>query len=187
LTSNSIESDTQSRRLHHKAGLGFSLNGIGVRIHENNPSHINDPHAGLQGVKMTSENMKRNHAAWIGPLIALVGLVTYFSVAVKVPDLRDSAVLNLFLVSFGIIVAVWGIMKRRNWKSWAGLVGAGAFASLLFAYVFVLSSQMPGAESAPTVGSMAPPLVLPDQNGRLVRLGDLLDRRVVVVFYRGFW
>ena len=136
---------------------------------------------------MTSDTKKRNHAAWIGPLIAVVGLVTYFSHAVRVPVLRDTAALNLFVVSIGVAVAAWGIARRRNWKSWVGLLAAGAFAGLLFGYVFVLSSQMPGPGTAPVVGSAAPPLELPDQTGRLVSLEGLKDRRVVLVFYRGYW
>ncbi len=136
---------------------------------------------------MTSEQKNRNHAAWIGPLVALVGLVTYFTYAVKFPNLRDSAALNLIVVVLGVAVAGWGMFRKNNWKSWLGLLTSGALAALLFGYVFVLSNQMPGAEPAATVGSAAPPLKLPDQTGRVVNLADFQDRRVVVVFYRGFW
>ena len=136
---------------------------------------------------MNTDHTTRNHAAWIGPLIAFAGLVTYFSVAVNVPDLRDSAALNLIVVSLGVAVAGWGVVRRRTWKSWLGLVTSGALASLLFGYVLVLSNRLPDAGAAPSVGSAAPPLVLPDQTGRVVDLRDLGDRRVVVVFYRGFW
>jgi hypothetical protein len=141
----------------------------------------------MEGVVVTSDTEKRNHAAWVGPLIAIVGLVTYFSHAVKVPVLRDTAALNLFVVSIGVAVAAWGVARRRNWKSWISLLASGAFACLLFGHVFVLSSQLPGAETAPAVGSVAPPLELPDQTGRLVSLEDFPDQRTVVVFYRGFW
>jgi len=136
---------------------------------------------------MAFDTKRRNHAAWIGPLLALVGLVTYFSHAAKVPVLRDTAALNLSLVSIGVAVAAWGVVRRRNWKSWVGLLASGAFASLLIGYVFVLSGQLPGRETAPAVGSAAPPLELPDQTGRLVSLEGLKDRRVVLVFYRGYW
>ncbi len=136
---------------------------------------------------MTSEQKNRNHAAWIGPLVALVGLVTYFTYAVKFPNLRDSAALNLIVVVLGVAVAGWGMFRKNNWKSWLGLLTSGALAALLFGYVFVLSNQMPGAEPAVAVGSAAPPLKLPDQTGRVVNLADFQDRRVVVVFYRGFW
>jgi peptidoglycan/LPS O-acetylase OafA/YrhL len=136
---------------------------------------------------MSRDYAKRNHAAWIGPLIALVGLVTYFSVAVNIPDLRDSAFLNLGVVSLGVAVAAWGLLRRRNWKSWLGLLASGGLALLLFGYVFVLSNQLPNGDAAPQVGSMAPPLALPDETGRIVDLGEFQNRRVVVVFYRGFW
>jgi len=119
--------------------------------------------------------------------MSLVGLLTYFSFAAKFPDLRDSASLNLFLVALGVAVAAWGVLKRRNWTSWLGLLSAGAFAALLFGYVFVLSSQLPGAETAAAVGTVAPPLKLPDQTGRIVGIDDFGERRVVVVFYRGYW
>jgi hypothetical protein len=141
----------------------------------------------MDGVVVTSDTKRRNHAAWVGPLIALVGLVTYFTHAVKVPALRDTAALNLLVVSIGVAVAAWGVARRHNWKSWISLLAAGALACLLFGYVFVLSSQLPRAETAPPVGSAAPPLELPDQTGRLVSLENFPDQRTVVVFYRGFW
>lgn len=129
----------------------------------------------------------RNHAAWIGPLVALIGLVTYFTVAVRFPDLRDSAVVNLVMVIGGAAIAAWGLLRRRNWKSWIGLGTAVFFASLLFGYVFVLSNQLPSADHAVAVGSTAPPLELPDQTGRMVSLGAFKGERVLVVFYRGYW
>jgi len=136
---------------------------------------------------MTTAAAPRNHAAWIGPLVALIGLVSYFALAVKVPALRDSAALNLALVAAGVIIAAWGVLRRPGWRSWLGLGGAVASAVLLAGYVLVLSKQMPVADAAPLVGSPAPPLVLPDQSGRIVDLAGFADRRVVVLFYRGFW
>jgi hypothetical protein len=130
---------------------------------------------------------RRNHAAWLGPLIALVGLVTYFGVAVRFPDLRDSAIVNLLLVALGTAIALWGLLRRRNWKSWLGLAAASAMSALFFSFVFVLSNQIPAAEGAPAVGLQAPPLELPDQTGRMVSLDDLQGQRVVLVFYRGYW
>ena len=129
----------------------------------------------------------RNHATWIGPVVGLIGLVTYFTVAVNFPDLRDSAVVNLALVTGGAAIAAWGLLRRRNWKSWIGFGTAAFFAFLLFGYVFVLSSQLPSADNAVAVGSSAPPLELPDQTGRMVSLEAFDGEPVVVVFYRGFW
>ena len=134
---------------------------------------------------MTSQ--RRNHAAWIGPLVALIGLVTYFGIAVRFPDLRDSAIVNLVAVSLGAVIALWGLIRRRNWKSWLGLGAATFLSALFFGFVFVFSSQIPGADGAPAVGSLAPPLELPDQSGRVISLEDLRGQRVVLIFYRGYW
>ena len=136
---------------------------------------------------MNASRKKRNHAAWIGPLVALIGLITYFTVAVRFPDLRDSAIVNLVMVVGGAAIAAWGLLRRSNWKSWIGLGMAVFFASLLFGYVFVLSNQLPSADTAVAVGSTAPPLELPDQTGRAVSLDAFKGERVLVVFYRGFW
>jgi hypothetical protein len=143
--------------------------------------------------RLTEEMVKpsttgsRNHAAWVGPLISIAGLLSYFSIMVRFPDLRDSAVVNLIMVVLGAATAVWGLMKRRNWKSWLGVVGALVPAILLFGYVYGLSSQIPPPGPEASVGTQAPPLELPDQNGRVVSLADYAGRRVLVVFYRGYW
>lgn len=138
-------------------------------------------------VLMNNSRQRRNHAAWIGPLLALLGLVSYFVWAARYPSLRDSAWLNLLLVAAGTSIAVWAVVKRSNWKSWVGVAAAAGLTCLLFGYVFVLSSQIPSAETAVAVGAPAPPVDLLDHAGQMVSLGDYLGRRVVVVFYRGFW
>jgi drug/metabolite transporter (DMT)-like permease len=136
---------------------------------------------------MNTTRKSRNHAAWIGPLVALIGLVSYFTVAVQYPDLRDSAVLNLVLVLGGAAIASWALFRRRNWKSWMGFGAAAVFTGLFCWYIFMYSSQLPSPDSAPAVGAAAPPLELPDQTGRIVSLGSFSDQRVLVVFYRGYW
>jgi drug/metabolite transporter (DMT)-like permease len=130
---------------------------------------------------------KRNHAAWVGPLVALIGLVTYFTVAVRFPALRDSAIVNLVLVIGGAAIAAWGLFRRRNWKSWIGLGVASSFSLLFCWYIFFYSSQLPSPDTAPAVGAAAPPLELPDLTGRLVSLDDFSGQRVLLVFYRGYW
>jgi hypothetical protein len=138
----------------------------------------------------------RNHAAWVGPLLVLIGVFSYFTLAVQVPSLRDSALLNLILVFGGLLVAGLALFRRRNWKSWLGLGVAGFLTALFSFYIFVFSSQLPSADNAARVGVSAPPLELPDQTGRTISLAEfqrmnLLDDRrggrVLVVFYRGFW
>jgi drug/metabolite transporter (DMT)-like permease len=123
----------------------------------------------------------------MGPLVGLFGLFSYFTVAVRFPDLRDSAIVNLALVIGGAAIAAWGLFRRRNWKSWIGFGVAGALALLFCWYIFMYSSQLPPPDTAPVVGASAPPLELPDLTGRAVSLDDFSGRRVLVVFYRGFW
>ena len=61
---------------------------------------------------MKNSRRNRNHAAWIGPLVALVGFFTYFTLAVRHPDLRNSALINLVLVVGGAAIAAWGVLRR---------------------------------------------------------------------------
>jgi len=130
---------------------------------------------------------KRNHAAWVGPLVGLIGLISYLTVAVRFPNLRDSAIVNLVLVICGAAIAAWGLFRRRNWKSWLGFGAAFFFAFLFCAYIFVLTGQLPAPDTAPAVGAIAPPLELPDQSGRMLSLENFSGQRVLVVFYRGYW
>ena len=136
---------------------------------------------------MNATRKSRNHAAWIGPLVALIGLVSYFTVAVQYPDLRDSAALNLVVVLGGAAIAAWAVFRRRNWKSWMGFGAAAGFAGLFCSYIFIYSSQLPSPDTAPAVGAAAPAIELPDQTGRIVSLGSFSGQRVLVVFYRGYW
>jgi len=136
---------------------------------------------------MNAHQKTFNHAAWIGPLVALVGFFTYFTVAVRHPDLRDSALVNLVLILAGLAIAAWGVFRRRNWKSWVGFGAAGAVALFFSAYIFALTNQLPSPDTAPAVGSAAPPLELPDLSGRMMSLDGLRGERVLLVFYRGYW
>lgn len=130
---------------------------------------------------------RRNHAAWIGPLLSLAGLVSYFTVAVRFPDLRDVPVLNLTIVLAGLALSVWAVLPRRSPWSTAGLVVSAVAAAVLFGYVFVLSEQLPGTAEVVRVGAPAPAFALPDGAGRAVSLADFAGERLVLVFYRGFW
>lgn len=125
--------------------------------------------------------------AWIGPVVAVAGLATYFTLAVQVPALRDSAWLNLVLVAVGVGLSIASLVRGRTVWRWIGLTLSAGCAFLLATYVFSLSSTLPSAGLAVPVGADAPPLSLPDTSGRLVSLADLADQRTLVVFYRGFW
>ncbi len=55
------------------------------------------------------------------------------------------------------------------------------------------AQQLPPSTNAPKVGDKAPDFTLPDTNGQLVKLSDLLKTAdgkgqwVLLVFYRGYW
>ncbi|MCL6480474.1 MAG: redoxin domain-containing protein [Firmicutes bacterium] len=55
------------------------------------------------------------------------------------------------------------------------------------------AQQLPRSANAPKVGDQAPEFTLPDTDGNLVQLSDLLKasdgrgRWVLLVFYRGYW
>lgn len=154
------------------------------------PSRIGIPNREcrvLSSELMKAPRTRRNHAAWIGPLVGLIGILSYFTVAVRFPDLRDSAIPNLALVIGGAAIAAWSLIRRRNWKSWIGFGVAGSLALLFCGFIFVYSSQLPSPDTAPAVGAAAPPLELPDQSGRMLSLENFSGQRVLVVFYRGYW
>ena len=77
---------------------------------------------------MSTATPRRNHAAWIGPLVGLIGLLTYFMVAVNFPYFRDTAIVNLALVVVGLVIAAWGVWKHRSWRTLTGFGAAAAFA-----------------------------------------------------------
>ena len=62
---------------------------------------------------------------------------------------------------------------------------------LLFVVSLIMAVQVAGAQEAPEglfIASKAPDFKAKDQNGKEVRLKDLLKQgKVVLVFYRGYW
>jgi hypothetical protein len=129
----------------------------------------------------------RNHAVWIGALISIVGLVSYFFVFARFAPLRDFPWINLPLVLTGVGVSIWGIRRHPSILSVAGALVSVLAAGLLLAYVFVLSYHLPDPTRAVRIGDPAPSFALADQTGTIVRLEDFEGRPLVMVFYRGFW
>ncbi len=130
---------------------------------------------------------RRNHAVWVGALISLIGLISYFTFFARFPALRDVPWLNLPLVLVGLAVSAWAVLRRRSVWSIAGLALSAICAGLLAFYVFVLSYGLPGTERVVRVGEPAPTFALPDHEGRTTSLDQYRGSSLVLVFYRGFW
>ena len=142
--------------------------------------------------------MKRrwNWALWLGFIFVAAGFITY-PFFVLFPVTRDFPWANLLLFGTGGILLVLGLARAfgrpqlyrgKIFGSILAILSLLAFA--LFGYgAFYFVRQMPASAGAPRVGEKAPEFTLPDQNGKLVALPDLLSggRGAVLIFYRGHW
>jgi hypothetical protein len=144
---------------------------------------------------MPTERRPRNHALWLGPLIAFGGMVSYFEFFARFPTLRDFPWVNLPLVLIGIALSLggfWGAYVRGS--RWPVKVGASLGLALsllsggfLIIYVFSVSNSLPSVTSTTRALEQAPEFALEDSAGRAHRLSDYRGSKVVLVFYRGHW
>ena len=130
---------------------------------------------------------QRNHLIWIGTLISVFGLVSYFTTFARFPALRDFPWVNIPVVLLGFVVSMMAVRRRLSFFSATGALVSTACAGLLLAYVFVLSNQLPDTDGVVAVGADAPAFALIDDEGSTVSLADLNGQPVVLAFYRGFW
>jgi hypothetical protein len=135
---------------------------------------------------------RRNHLLWVGPLVVFAGFVSYYQVFVRFPVLRDFPWVNLPVIWIGVVLSVVGVVRafRRGRGKILGslaLAFSVLVAGFFHAYIFWISYRMPGPTTTTTSMSRAPDFSLTDQHGRTVTLSDLLGRKVVLVFYRGYW
>ena len=142
-----------------------------------------------------SPQRRRNHLIWIGPLVAFAAAVSYFEVFASFPALRDFPWVNLPLIFLGLglsALAVWRAFRHSDVFRGKVLAPLGFAFSLLLAsalvwYVFSYSYQLPPASEATLSLVQAPDFALAASTGETVRLSDFRGRKVVLVFYRGFW
>jgi hypothetical protein len=144
---------------------------------------------------MSGDRPPRNHALWLGPLIAFGGMVSYFEFFARFPTLRDFPWINLPLVLIGIALSLggfWGAYTRGS-RLWVKLAGSFGLAlsllsgGFLIAYVFAISNSLPAESATTTALEQAPDFALEDSEGRVHRLSDYSGSKVVLVFYRGHW
>ena len=136
----------------------------------------------------------RNHALWLAPLIAIAGLLGYFTVATRWPALSDFPWLNLLILAGAVVLAGRGLAEawRRGGAlgRTAGVLSLGfssLCAALLTYYCFFMSYGLPDAEAALPAGEVLPALTLVDHRSQPVELTGLTRGDAVLVFYRGHW
>lgn len=134
---------------------------------------------------------KRNHAAWLGPVIAIPGFVSYFAVFSMVPVLRDVPWLNGLILAGAIALSVGGV--RRSAPGWGrfgsvfGLVVSVGLTAFLAYYCFVLSYDVPDASRVARDGTRIPAITLASWDGTQVDLAEAASDKLILVFYRGHW
>lgn len=137
-----------------------------------------------------------NYLAWSGPIVTLVGALSYFLYFVQFANLRDFPWVNLPLVALGLFCSVAGVWRAFSNAGYKFLSRALASVGLLFSlglgvlfcfYIFSLSYQMPGVEGVSQIADTAPSFSLPDENNKTVQLTDFRGKNLVIAFYRGHW
>lgn len=132
---------------------------------------------------------------WIGPVVTFAGIVSYFLVFARFPALRDFPWLNLPLTLAGMAVSAFGLQRaitrpeifRGRWLGAAGLALSLLLGAFFVLYVFRFSYLLPAPTTATLSLDEAPDFALAANGGETVRLSDFRGRKVVLVFYRGFW
>jgi len=141
--------------------------------------------------------MKRkwNWPIWVGFVVAVGGLFSYEFFA-RFPITRDFPWASLLIFGVGAALLIVGLFRAFGRPQlYRGKVFGSIFAAIsilffaFFAYeTFYVLRQVPLSAQAPRVSEKAPDFSLPDQNGKEVRLHDLISGNgAIIIFYRGYW
>lgn len=138
---------------------------------------------------------RRNHAIWLGPAVTFCGAVSYFTVFVTYPALRDFPWVNLPVVLLGVALSALGLWRafRRSPVFGGKRLGAAGFAlslilgGLFVFYIFSFTYRLPAPGAMSRTLTDVQDFTLNDHSGQPVRLGELRGRKVVLIFYRGHW
>ena len=144
--------------------------------------------------EIVRRHLPRQRAVWLGLLLTIVGVLSYFLIFAMHPSTRDFPWVNLPIVLLGTFLAVRGTLGWRQqtlWVSRWGRLLAGvlsvAFAALFLAYVFVISYQLPKPGATAEALEQVAPFTLTDTEGQPVKLSDYQGRRLIISFFRGYW
>lgn len=140
---------------------------------------------------------------WLGLFLVLAGLFS-FPLLAEISFARDFAWPNFLLLLAGVILIGVSFAKARRepavyrGKVLAGVLGGLSAAALgFFAFGIFFLARVPLSQGVPNVGQKAPDFTLPDQNGQMVSLKDLISssgagsstagKGALLIFYRGHW
>jgi len=151
------------------------------------------------------EQRRRNWHIWVGFLLSILGVLSYFLVFARYPVTRDTPWANFLILAAGIGFVISGLLRAYGQsQQYRGKIAGPILALLsLFAVgsfcflIFYATKQIPKAAGAPRVGQKAPEFVLTDSNNKEVSLASLMTtpspnsatppKGVFLVFYRGYW
>jgi hypothetical protein len=158
-----------------------------------------------------AEGTKRswNWLLWAGFVLVLVGLVSYIPFFAQFPITRDFPWVNLLMFAAGAALLGLGLVRAfckpdqyRGRIFGSALTLLGVLGIGFFCWgVFIEARHLPASAAAPRLGQKAPDFTLPDQDGRPVRLAELLStpatapanpaavgpNGALLIFYRGYW
>src|SRR5437763_11618028 len=128
-------------------------------------------------------NRRWNPSIWTGFTLVLAGLVSYIPVFVLFPVTRDFPWANLLLLLAGGVLLARGLKRAYGRPEiYRGRIAGpilGALSTIgvgLFAYgILFQARQLPLSAAAPQLGQKAPDFTLSDQDGKPVRLAELLS------------
>ena len=134
---------------------------------------------------------RRNHAAWLGPVIAVAGFLSYSTISAQYPILRDFPWLNLLILAGAMALGVVAVRRaatgRGRAASVAGLGISTFLTGLLVFYCFFYSYGLPDAGRVADDGTQIPPISLASWDGKKIDVEAAAQGKLILVFYRGYW
>jgi len=135
------------------------------------------------------------YVVWVGFFVSFLGFVSYLVHFSQIPSLRDVPLVNLPLVIIGFLLAAfgcWHVFQQKSGKLGKIFAVTGTLLSLFVTvmfhwYIFVFSYRLPKSEQAPKKQAIAPDFSLKDHTGKTRKLSEYRGKKVLLVFYRGFW
>ncbi|MEM6453649.1 MAG: peroxiredoxin family protein [Acidobacteriota bacterium] len=136
---------------------------------------------------------RANHLLWFGPLMSIVGVLSYYLIFSQFPATRDVPWVNLPLVIGGAMLSFLALWRARRQPEryrgrWVGGVSVILSSFLLVTFVqanFVGAAQLPAPPA--WQDAAAPTFALPAHTGETLALEALRGEIVLLVFYRGAW